>query len=317
MSDSKELLSVIIPAFNEEANIENTVDTVFNILDSASINCEIIFISDGSTDDTFKKIEKISKIDNRVRGIEFTRNFGKEAAILAGLSEGVGDCFAVMDCDLQHPPESLIEMYGLWKQGYDIVEGIKNSRGRENILYKKFSNIFYSLLSKFTGFSMADTSDFKLIDKKVAKVLCEIPERKTFFRALTFWTGFKSCNIKYDVGKRIAGETKWNLKSLIKYAVSNIISFSSSPLNLVTYMGISALIFGLILSVHTLIKYLFGNAVEGFTTVILIILFMSGCILIGLGIMGNYMAAMYDEIKSRPRYIVKDDTKRENTYNAK
>ena len=298
------LLSIIIPSFNEEGNIEHTADVVLGIMDREGINCELVFVSDGSKDNTFRAISKAAEKDSRVRGLEFSRNFGKEAAILAGLSAGNGDCFAVMDCDLQHPPLTLVEMFRLWEQGYEIIEGLKKSRGKENFLHKKFAGLFYGILSSLTGFDMENTSDFKLIDKKVAEILVSMPERKTFFRALTFWVGFKSCNVYYQVAEREIGESKWSILGLVKYAVSNIISFSSIPLNIVTYIGSLALLFSLGLGIHTIWRWCSGSAVEGFTTVILLLLFIGGCILIGLGLIGRYIAAIYDETKQRPRYII-------------
>ncbi len=307
------LLSIIIPSYNEEGNIENTTNVVLDICAKANINCELVFVSDGSKDGTYSVISKMAQKHDNVRGIQFSRNFGKEAAIMAGLSVGKGDCLVVMDCDLQHPPETIVEMYRLWEQGYEVVEGIKRSRGDEGFLHRAFANTFYKIISKLTGFNMGDTSDFKLIDKKVAEVLVSIPERKTFFRALTFWVGFKTCTIQYDVAERTIGNTKWSTKSLIKYALNNIISFSAAPLDLVTYLGGGTLLFSFILAVQTLIRYFTKNAVEGFTTVILLILVMGGCILIGLGIVGKYIASIYEELKQRPRYIVALDTDKEKS----
>lgn len=307
------LLSIVIPAYNEEVNIANTAKTVLTIADEAAIPCEVLFISDGSKDSTFEKIQQEARRDSRIRGVEFSRNFGKEAAILAGLATGTGDCFVVMDCDLQHPPQTIVEMYRLWQEGYEVIEGVKRSRGKESGLYRKLSNLFYGILTKLTGFNMHNTSDFKLIDRKVAQVLLQMPERKTFFRAMTFWTGFKSCQIEYDVAKRTAGETKWSSGALIRYAVHNIISFSSSPLNIVTYIGVISLIVSFILSIQTFVRWLCGTAIEGFTTVILLILIIGGCILIGLGLIGQYIAAIYDEVKQRPRYIISRDTRGGNT----
>lgn len=304
----RNLLSIVIPAYNEEANIANTAKTVLAIADQAQIPCEIVFVSDGSKDATFEKIQQEALADRRVRGIEFSRNFGKEAAILAGLATGKGDCFVVMDCDLQHPPQTIVEMYRLWKEGYQVVEGVKSSRGKESWIHRKFSNMFYGILTKLTGYNMHNTSDFKLIDRKVAEILLNMPERKTFFRALTFWTGFKSCQVEYDVAQRTAGETKWSSGALIRYAVTNIISFSSSPLNIVTYIGVISLFVSFILSIQTLVRWICGSAIEGFTTVILLILVIGGCILIGLGLIGQYIAAIYEEIKQRPRYIISKDT---------
>jgi len=299
------LLTIVIPSFNEEDNISNTAKTVLEIMDRENIECELVFVSDGSKDQTFSKICQASVEDPRVKGVEFSRNFGKEAAILAGLSTGSGDCFAVMDCDLQHPPQSIVEMYRLWEQGYEIVEGLKKTRGKENFLHRIFAGLFYGILSSMTGLDMRNTSDFKLIDRKVAEILVNMPERKTFFRALTFWTGFKSCNVYYDVGQRSIGTSKWSIWGLIKYAISNIVSFSSVPLNIVTYLGTFAIIGGGILGIQTLWRWFAHTAVEGFTTVILLLLLLGGCILIGIGLIGRYIAAIYEEVKQRPRYIVR------------
>lgn len=306
------LLSVIIPAYNEEDNILNTARTVLAIMDREGIPCELVFVSDGSMDATFQRIEEAARLDSRVRGIEFSRNFGKEAAISAGLATGTGRCFAVMDCDLQHPPEKLVEMYHLWLQGYEVVEGIKSNRGKESGLYKGMTNLFYGILSRFTGFDLRNTSDFKLLDRAVVKVLLQMPERKTFFRAMSFWAGFRTGRVTYDVAERTAGTTKWSTRSLIRYALNNIISFSAAPLNIVTFLGVASLLFSLIMGIQTLVRWIFGNAIEGFTTVILLMLLLGGSILVGLGLIGQYIAAIYDEVKQRPRYIIRRDTREDS-----
>lgn len=315
------LLSIVIPAFNEEGNIANTAKTVLDIMDEADIPCELVFVSDGSKDKTFSKISEAAKADKRIHGVQFSRNFGKESAISAGLAAGRGDCFAVMDCDLQHPPKTIVEMYRKWEEGFDIVEGIKSNRGKESWLHKRFAGLFYMILSALTGFDMRNTSDFKLIDRKVADILLQMPERQTFFRALTFWVGFNSCQVEYEVAERQTSESKWSVKSLIRYAVTNIVSFSCKPLNIVTYMGALSLIFGALWGIYTFIYWVCGKAVEGFTTVILLMLMLGGCILLGLGIIGQYIAAIYTEVKQRPRYIVqyktpKDDDREEEHNNA-
>ena len=302
------LLSIVIPAFNEEENIQNTADVVRGIMDEARIPYEIVFVSDGSKDGTFAKVLEIAKMDSRVRGLEFSRNFGKEAAIFAGLGAAKGGCAAVMDCDLQHPPQTIVEMYHLWEQGYEIVEGVKNTRGKESVFHKMFAGSFYKLLSSLTGTDMENTSDFKLLDKNVIDVLLDMPERKTFFRAMSFWVGFKSCQVGYDVQERAFGTTKWSFFKLVRYAISNIVSFSTKPLSIVTYMGGISLFAGLIMGVQTLVRFFAGRAQEGFTTVILLLLLLGGGILLGLGILGSYIAAIYQEVKQRPRYIVRLDT---------
>ena len=246
--------------------------------------------------------------DARIRGLEFSRNFGKEAAIFAGLSAARGGCAVVMDCDLQHPPRTIVEMYRLWEQGFEIVEGVKNTRGNESALHRQFTNGFYKIISALTGFDMSNASDFKLLDKKVVDILLDMPERKTFFRALSFWVGFKTCQVRYDVAERVFGTTKWSFFKLMQYAVSNIVSFSTKPLTAVSYMGVLSMIAGVILGVQTLIRWAMGRALAGFTTVILLLLLIGGGILLGLGIIGSYVAAIYQEVKGRPRYIVRLDT---------
>ncbi len=302
------LLSVIIPAYNEEENILAAAEAVLAVVDSAKIESELVFVSDGSRDKTFEKIEEAAKKDSRIRGIEFSRNFGKEAAILAGLREGKGDCFVVMDCDLQHPPETIVKMYKLWTEGYEVVEGVKNSRGTESVVYKKLSGLFYSILSKLTGFDMKNTSDFKLVDRRVADILSRMPERKTFFRALTFWTGFKSCNVYYDVNERKGGSSKWSAKSLIGYAITNIVSFSSVPLNMVAYAGFISLFSGFVLGIVSLIRLIADMSVGTAAVLAILILIIGGLVLVGMGLVGRYIAAIYDEIKHRPRYIIMRDT---------
>ena len=302
------LLSIVIPAFNEEENIQNTAKVTAGIMEEAQIPFELIFVSDGSKDKTFSKVLELAKADRRIRGLEFSRNFGKEAAMFAGLSAVKGGCAVVMDCDLQHPPQTIVEMYRMWEQGYEIVEGVKNSRGDESGLHKLFANTFYKIISGLTGFDMQNASDFKLLDKKVLDVLLDMPERKTFFRAMSFWVGFKGCQVHYDVAERAFGTTKWSFFKLVKYAISNIVAFSTKPLTIVTYIGIISMIAGVILGIQTLVRWATGSALEGFTTVILLLLFLGGGILLGLGLIGSYIAAIYDEVKSRPRYIVRLDT---------
>jgi dolichol-phosphate mannosyltransferase len=277
-------------------------------MDQAQIPCELVFVSDGSKDKTFAKVLELAEADPRIRGLEFSRNFGKEAAIFAGLSAVKGGCAVVMDCDLQHPPQTIVEMYKLWEEGYEIVEGVKNTRGKESVFHKLFAGSFYKILSSLTGMDMENTSDFKLLDRTVINILRDLPERKTFFRALSFWVGFKTCQVRYDVRDRAFGTTKWSVWKLIRYAVSNIIAFSTRPLNIVSYIGGVAIFAGAILTVQTIINWARGVALEGFTTVILLLLFLGGGILLGLGLIGQYVAAIYEEVKGRPRYVVRLDT---------
>ena len=302
------LLSIVIPALNEEENIRNTAQVVGNIMVQAQIPYELIFVSDGSSDGTFPAVLELARQDPRIRGLEFSRNFGKEAAMFAGLSAIKGGCAVVMDCDLQHPPKTIVEMYRLWEEGYEIVEGVKNTRGNESAAHRLFAKGFYKIISSLTGFDMENASDFKLLDKQVIKVLLDMPERKTFFRALSFWVGYKTTQVHYDVAERVFGTTKWSFFKLLRYGLSNIVSFSTKPLTAVSYMGVISIFAGLIVGIQTLIRWANGKALEGFTTVILLLLLLGGGILLGLGIIGGYISAIYQEVKQRPRYIVRLDT---------
>ena len=302
------MLSVIIPAYNEKENIERTAKTVSKILEEEKISFELVFISDGSMDGTYEEICRLAALDGRVRGAEFSRNFGKEAAIFAGLELSAGDACIVMDCDLQHPPEVIPEMYRLWKEGFEVVEGIKKSRGKESVFHSMFAGMFYGIMSKMMKMDMRSSSDFKLLDIKVVRVLLSLGERNTFFRALSFWAGFRTTKVEYEVKERAFGSSKWSFRSLIKYAVSNVTSFSTVPLQMVTVMGIISILFSIVLAAQTLVKYVMGTAVEGFTTVILLILIIGGFIMISLGMIGHYLARIYEEVKRRPRYIIRRTT---------
>ncbi|MBQ8218130.1 MAG: glycosyltransferase family 2 protein [Oscillospiraceae bacterium] len=298
------MISVILPSYNEEKMIQTAADTVAGILKSENIAYELVFVDDGSKDKTWENIVLANKKDPCVTGVHFSRNFGKEAAMFAGLEKARGDCCVVIDCDLQHPPEKIVEMYRLWEQGYEVVEGIKEDRGEESAFHKFAANSFYSLISGATGMDMASSSDFKLLDRKVVDTLNSLPERNVFFRALSFWVGYRKATVYYSVQERTAGESKWSTKALVKYALTNITSFSSAPLHIITVLGF--IIFGVsvVFSVIALVQKLSGAAVAGFTTVIILLLFASSAIMISLGIIGYYVARIYDEIKGRPRYII-------------
>lgn len=306
------MLSVIIPSYNEELNILNTAETVSGILQNAGIGYEMIFVDDGSKDKTYAKICEAAEADGRVSGISFSRNFGKESAIFAGLEAAKGDCAVIIDCDLQFPPEKITEMYALWQEGYEVVEGIKADRGSESFFYKSFAKCFYGIMSFFVGMDMNSTSDFKLIDRKVIDALLSLPERNTFFRALSFWSGFASAQVEFTVRERQSGKSKWSFRKLVKYAVSNITSFTTAPLQIITFMGTVMLIFMAALAVQTLVRYLLGHSAEGFTTVILLLLLIGGSLMIALGIIGYYIARIYEEVKARPRYIISRKTEKKD-----
>lgn len=298
------LLSIVLPAYNEEQNIANTSKVLSELLEENGIDYELVFISDGSRDGTFAEIRKAAQANPRIRGAEFSRNFGKEAGIFAGLELAAGDAVIVMDCDLQHPPQAIPEMWKKWQDGAEVVEGVKSHRGRESLGYKLSAGLFYRIMSKIIKMDMNASSDFKLLDRKVVDVLLGLPERNTFFRALSFWAGFRTETVTYEVQERQYGKSKWSLWSLMKYAITNATSFSTLPLQLVTVMGVVSILFSAVLAIQTLVKFLTGTAVEGFTTVILLILVIGGFLMLSLGIIGHYIARIYEEVKGRPKYII-------------
>ena len=298
------MLSVVLPAYNEEKMIKKAASVIGSILQKEKIAYELVFVDDGSTDHTWQEIELTGKTDEHVNGLHFSRNFGKESAMMAGLANATGDCVVVMDCDLQHPPETIVEMYHLWQQGYEVVEGVKRSRGKESIFHKLSAGLFYKMISKAVKIDMSRASDFKLLDRRAVEALLQMPERNAFFRALSSWIGFQSTTVEFDVREREIGESKWSTKALIKYAVSNIVSFSAAPMKLLLFTGIFGLLLSVILGIQTLVNYFSGHAVEGFTTVILLILIMGSFILLGLGVIGYYISKIYEEVKCRPRYII-------------
>ncbi len=302
------MLSIIIPAYNEEKCIERVYNAINSLMAENNIDSEFIFIDDGSQDQTYKIISELSLEKENIIGLHFSRNFGKESAISAGLAAVSGDCAVVIDCDLQHPPEKIIEMYHLWEQGYEIVEGIKKERGQEKKLYSIGAKFFYSIISRMAGFDMANSSDFKLLDRKVVDVLNKMPERG-FFRAISFWVGYNKTTVEYDVRERVDGESKWSTSGLIKYAFSNISSYSTVPMQTVTVLGFLMLIISVVFGVWALIDKIIGRALEGMTTVIIITIFIGSIIMISLGIIGYYIARIYEEIKGRPKYIISSTTK--------
>lgn len=301
-------MSIVLPAYNEEQMIEKTAGTIAQLMRKENISYELVFVNDGSKDRTWDRIMEASKNDSNVKGVCFSRNFGKEGAVFAGLANASGDCVAVMDCDLQHPPETLITMYRLWEQGYQVVEGVKASRGKEGIFHKFFAKTFYKIISNATGVDMSRASDFKLLDRTAVDEFLKLPERNVFFRALSSWVGFKTTYVEFHVQEREAGESKWSMKALFKYAINNITSFSAVPMQVVTFCGVIFFLFAIVLAVQSLYLYFSGRAVAGFTTVILLLLIIGSILMFSLGVIGYYLSKIYEEVKMRPRYIISEIT---------
>ncbi|MCH5283174.1 MAG: glycosyltransferase family 2 protein [Treponema sp.] len=310
-------ISLVVPCYNEESNVMpfyEAIERLFSepgILSDDGARYELVFVNDGSRDGTAEKISALCTNGNgggykhgMVRGIFFSRNFGKEAALFAGLRNATGDCAVVLDADLQHPVSLIPEMYAAWKSGFEVVEGVKSDRGKESVFHRLFTKVFYGLISRAVGMDMRNASDYKLLDKKVVAELAALRERNTFFRALSFWVGFKKTTVYYEVAERASGTSKWSTKSLIRYAINNVVCFSYAPLFIVGIIGAAFALFGIVLVIDTVIAFIRGASADGFPTLLIVMLLGFGGVMISLGIIGVYIAQIYDEVKGRPQYIV-------------
>lgn len=301
------MLSVVIPVYNEEKQIEKTIQQVKNTLTELNEDFEIIIIDDGSKDDTWQVLKALADGNLEVFALRFSRNFGKEAAIMAGLSKAKGCACITMDADLQHPPNLIPEMVRLWKEGFEVVEAVKKDRGKESPISRFSASCFYKIMHRLSGFDLENASDYKLLDKKVVQAIVQMPEKETFFRGLSAWVGYKRTQVYFSVPERKTGKSKWSLLKLFRLAITAFTSFSSLPLQFVTFIGVLFLLGSFILSIQTLIMKLKGWAIGGFTTVILLLLIIGSCLMISLGMIGMYIARIYNEVKSRPRYIISEN----------
>lgn len=304
-SNQSKLLSVVVPAHNEAAGITHAIDVIATTLASCGMKLEIIVVDDGSRDATFERVKDRSIADSRVKGIRFTRNFGKEAALLAGLRVASGEAVVTIDSDLQHPPALIPKMIEEWRKGAMVVDAVKRSRENDGILTRLRAGLFNSLLTRLGGINMENSSDFKLLDRVVVDAIArELPERQRFYRGLADWVGYRHASIPFDVETRAEGEGKWSLWKLVQLATTAIVSFTSAPLRIVTVLGLVTLVFAFGVAVEALIGWFRGRAVSGFTTTIITLLLLGSFIMISLGIIGEYIAKIYDEIKARPGYLI-------------
>lgn len=307
------LLSVIIPFYNEEEQVGETIRVTKSVLEQIpGLDYELLLIDDGSRDRTWAVMEEHAAADEHLRILGFSRNFGKEAAICAGLDKARGDAAVLMDGDLQHPPRYIPEMLRLWREeGYEVVDGVKAERQKESRLARWTANSFYRIFSKIAKYDLKDASDFKLLDRKVIDAWKQFGERNTFFRGLSAWLGYRRCTMPFEVDERQHGTSKWNLRSLMRLSINALTTFSSAPLHFIVVMGVVFWIIAFILGIQTVLNFILGNAATGFTTVILLTLIVGGAIMIALGLIGTYIGKIYDEVKQRPRYLISRDNKKD------
>jgi glycosyltransferase involved in cell wall biosynthesis len=268
-----------------------------------------VVVDDGSPDDTWQVLQTLARQWPELRAFRLARNFGKEGCLLAGLEASRGEAVIVMDSDMQHPPELIGRMYRLWAdEKYDVVNAVKVERGDETWTKRRLTRLYYGLFARLAGVDIGDSSDFKLLSRHVVETYCRLPERNTFFRGLVTWMGFRQTDIPFNVAARAGGTTSWSFLKLMRLAINSMVNFSTIPLQAVTLLGITFLIFGLALAADTLWLKLSGQAVEGFTTVILLLLIIGAVLMIALGIIGQYVARIFDEVKRRPRYLIREQS---------
>ncbi|MFZ5906068.1 MAG: glycosyltransferase family 2 protein [Nitrospirota bacterium] len=302
-------ISCVIPVYNEAKVLDTLVMQVSGAMEKAGKEYEIVFVDDGSGDTTWEILKRIAGSSDRVRAIRFTRNFGKESAIQAGLQQARGKAAVIMDADLQHPPHLLPGMIDLWeKSGYEVVEGVKTERQRETFLNRAGSMLFYQTLKIVSGFDLRKDTDFKLLDRKVIEAYLSLNEKGRFFRTLIPYLGFKTARIPFTPDERGNGSPRFSFLKRFSLAVTAITSFSSIPLHVVTLLGLFTFLFSLLLGAHTVYVKLSGKAVEGFTTVILVLLFIGSILMIALGIIGEYIARIFEEVKNRPSFVIAEIT---------
>ena len=296
------MISIVVPSYNEEENIFEAARAISGVL--AGLEYEIIFVDDGSSDGTWQKIS-VAASDTHIRGLRFSRNFGKESAIRAGLEAALGDASVVIDCDLQHPPKVIPEMIEKWNNGARVVEGKKSTRGSKGRSYGVFAKVFNSVMTRATGFDMSGASDFILLDRDAVKAVLSYSENGSFFRALAQYVGFESEAVYYDVAERERGSGKWTFFKLMSYAFRNIAAFTSAPL--LAGLGAGALICAAAW-VLFILKWC-GVPLGSFSAGILTLMLVGGLVLLTLGVIGYYLSRIYDEVKRRPKYIISADTK--------
>lgn len=303
------VLSVVIPVHNEASHLDSSLRVVLRQLEALGETFEMIVVDDGSSDGSWPLLQRLAAGDPRVRAIRLSRRFGKEAAICAGLAEADGLATVVMDSDLQHPPSLIPEMYRLWKdEGFDLVEAVKVARGRESRALALGAKLFYRLFRQLSGIPLEDATDFKLLDRKVIDAWARLPERNVFFRGMCAWTGFRRRQVPLAVPERLGGHSQWSSLRLLGLAVDSITSFSALPIYLIAVMGALFLIFAAGLGMLALYYKATGQSLAGFPTVIIIELLIGSTLLISLGIVGQYIAKIYEEVKARPRFLVAEST---------
>jgi polyisoprenyl-phosphate glycosyltransferase len=308
MSD-KLKISIVIPVFNEEANIRELFSRLMAVINRTSTDVEILFVDDGSRDETFNLIKKLHDEDKRVKGISLSRNFGHQVALFAGIKEASGEVTITMDGDLQHPPEVIIDLIEKFSEGFDIVNTRRLETSGENWFKRKSSSSFYRILNMISSIKVeSGFADFRLMNRKAVDAFLQFPERDRFTRGLISWMGFRQAMVDYVAPQRFQGKSKYSTKKMLRLAIDGITSFSSRPLRISFYTGIVIFLLGLLYAVFAVVDYFRGNTIQGWTSILVSVLILGGFQLLMLGVVGEYIARIFNETKSRPLYFIKDKT---------
>ncbi|MEO0192720.1 MAG: glycosyltransferase family 2 protein [candidate division WOR-3 bacterium] len=298
------MISVVIPCHNEEPVLDALMARLIPVLEGLG-EYELIFTDDGSTDGTLAKLEAFAERNPRIKVISFSRNFGHQAAISAGIEHSSGDCVITMDADLQDPPEVIPEMVRKWKEGFQLVYGYRTSRGRDTLFKSITARLFYWLMKALSGVDVPqDSGDFRLMDRALADQIKGLREHHRMLRIFTAWTGFRSTGVPYERGDRVAGQTKYTLTRMIKFAWDGITSFSYWPLQMATWLGLVSALFSFAGIIWVIVVKILGKAIPGWASIAVLVLFLGGIQLLVLGVIGEYLGRIYDEVRARPLYIV-------------
>ncbi|MBI9046543.1 MAG: glycosyltransferase family 2 protein [Anaerolineaceae bacterium] len=301
-------ITIIAPIYNEEDCLHELYTRISEVMDSANKNWELVLVNDGSKDRSHEIIKELAIKDQRVRPVIFAKNFGHQIAVTAGMDYSRGDAVVVIDADLQDPPEVILELIEKWQEGYQVVYAVRSEREGETFFKKVTASLFYRLILKITNIDIPlDTGDFRLLDRQIVDVMNNMRERHRFLRGMSSWVGFKQTGVEYKRVARFAGETKYPLKKMISFALTAITSFSYFPLQLATYIGFIAAGLSIIsIPVVAILRVIGEQAFFGQATTLIAVLFLGGVQLISLGILGEYIGRLYDEVKGRPLYVVSD-----------
>ena len=302
------MISIIIPAFNEEENVELIAQRVLDELNTYRESIELIFVNDGSTDATLLKIKALSRMNPNVKYISFSRNFGHQKALMAGINYARGDCVISLDADMQHPPELINEMISKWNEGYEVVYTIRRDSRETGKIKKITSKLFYQFINKISDIDIPlGAADFRLLDRKVVDELKKFHEEWIFIRGIISWLGFKQIGIEYQAKNRYAGETKYSLSKMFSFAIQGITSFSILPLRMAAVIGVIFSFSAFLYAIYVVYaKFILNVALVGWTSILMSILFLGGIQLIVLGVLGEYIGKMFIEIKRRPNYIISE-----------